>query len=277
VPVTLRPLGALVHRIKLRTRVLVGVLVVTLIVLAGFGYTAANALHGYLLTQTDSNLRAVLNEYKTLILKTGGLPRNPGAGEIPRWERLKNTSYKLSSDAPLFQVPAVLDTYYIELTGNHRPTTVLVGGNNNLVPSLQGVVAEGAHTMTSANGRGQLRVLAEPVGSIGMLVVTTSLTSLNSTASRLQLIVIIGSLAAALVVVAGVGLVVRRGLRPVERMAAAGQDHRRRPRQPGPPVRSGDRGGPPRGGPQRDAGPHRGRRPRAGGQRGSDPAVLRRR
>jgi len=84
------------------------------------------------------------------------------------------------------------------------------------VPSLRGA-AEGAYTTTSANGQIQLRVLAEPVGHTGKLVVTTSLASLDSTASRLQLIV--SSLAAAVVVVIGVGFVVRRGLRPVEVMA----------------------------------------------------------
>lgn len=218
---TLRPPGALVHRVKLRTRVLIGVLTVTLIALAGFGYTATNALHGYLLAQTDSNLRAALNEYKTLIRTAGGLPRSTGGNEMPLPQRRKNdTLVKPPANAPQLQVPSALDTYYIEVTSSNRPTP-LVGGNDDLVPSLHGLVTGDPHTMTSANGQIQLRVLAEPVGSIGILVVTTSLTSLDSTASRLQLIVIICSLAAAAVVFTGVGFVVRRGLRPIERMANA--------------------------------------------------------
>jgi two-component system, OmpR family, sensor kinase len=196
--------------------VLGGVLMVTLIALAGSGYAAANALHGYLLTQTDSNLQAVLNEYKTLIVQAGGLPLGAKPKTLPAQGPPGKSSY---SEA--LQVPAILDTYYVGVTASHSPTTELAGGNNDLVPSLRGVVAQGAYTTTSANGQIQLRMLAEPVGHIGMLIVTTSLTSLDSTASRLRLIIIISSLAGAVVAVTGVGFVVRRGLRPVEMMATA--------------------------------------------------------
>ena len=215
-PVTLRPLRAFVHRIKLRTRVLAGVVTVMLIALAGFGYIAANELHSYLLAQTDSNLQAVFSQYKTLIVESGGLP----SGTTPKTLPAQGPPGKISSSKAL-QVPALLDTYYVAVTGNGRPPTELAGGNNDLVPRLQGAIAAGTYTTISANGQVQLRVVAEPVGHIGMLFVATSLTSLDSTASRLQLIVIIGSLAATVVVVTGVGFVVRRGLRPVEMMAIA--------------------------------------------------------
>lgn len=218
---TLRSLGAFVHRVKLRTRVLAGVLVVTLIALAGFGYSAADALHGYLLAQTDSNLQAAFSEYKTLILESGGPPPAPGGGEVSLPRSSGDRAPQRPVDSPLLRVPAALDTYYIEMWSNGRPVTPLVGGNDNLIPAFGGAIPVGAHTATSANGQTQLRVLAEPVGSLGTLVVTTSLTSLDSTASRLQLIVIVGSLAAALVVVIGVRFVLLRGLRPVERMAIA--------------------------------------------------------
>jgi two-component system OmpR family sensor kinase len=218
---TLRPLGAFVHRVKLRTRVLVGVLAVTLIALAGFGYAAADALHGYLLAQTDSNLQAAFNEYRTLILKSGGTLPTPGGGEVSPPQSTRDRAPQESVDSPLLRVPAALDTYDIEMWGNGRPVTPLVGGNDNLIPAFHGTIPYGAQTATSANGQTQLRVLAKPVGNLGTLVVTTSLTSLDSTASRLQLIVIVCSLAAALVVVVGVRFVVLRGLRPVERMATA--------------------------------------------------------
>lgn len=205
------------NRVKLRTRVLMGVMTVTLIALAGSGYAAASAVHRYLLTQTDSDLRAVLDEYRTVIVSSGGLPSDSKAKTLP-----SHGPPGKSSSSEAFQVPALLDTYYVGVTGtNHRATIELAGGNNDLVPSLREVLAAGTYTVTSANGQIQLRVMAEPVGHIGMLVVTTSLTGLDSTASRLQLIVIISSLAAAAVVVTGVGFVVRRGLRPVEMMAAA--------------------------------------------------------
>jgi CheY-like chemotaxis protein len=96
--------------------------------------------------------------------------------------RLQGRAPQRSVDSPLLRVPAALDTYYIEMWSNGRPVTPLVGGNDNLIPAFGGAIPVGAHTATSANGQTQLRVLAEPVGSLGTLVVTTSLTSLDSTA-----------------------------------------------------------------------------------------------
>jgi two-component system OmpR family sensor kinase len=54
----------------------------------------------------------------------------------------------------------------------------------------------------------------------GTLVAGTSLADLNSTVGRLQLILGVGSAAAVLLIFLGTGLVMRRGLRPVEMMAA---------------------------------------------------------
>ena len=52
------------RRAKLRTRVLLGVLGVTLVALVAFDVAAVTALRGYLMNQTDSQLRAVLAEYR---------------------------------------------------------------------------------------------------------------------------------------------------------------------------------------------------------------------
>jgi len=54
----------------------------------------------------------------------------------------------------------------------------------------------------------------------GTLIVSTSMAEVNKTVGQLELILAVGSVAAALVVAAGVVLVLRRGLRPVEAMAA---------------------------------------------------------
>lgn len=212
----LRPPAA-IRRIKLRTRVLAGVVTVTLVTLAGFSYTATNAMYGYLIGQADSNLHKVYSEYKTVIIQAGHLP--DGATK-PRTLHDQGPPGG-NSPTETFQRPPLLDTYYVAMKGNSGHLSQLVGGNNDLVPDSSGIMATGSYTTTSWNGQTQLRVLAEPVGNFGTLIVTTSLSSLDSTISRLRLIVIISSLAAAVVVVAGVGLVVRRGLQPVETMAMA--------------------------------------------------------
>jgi two-component system OmpR family sensor kinase len=54
----------------------------------------------------------------------------------------------------------------------------------------------------------------------GTLVASTSLRDINATVGRFRLIVIIGSAAAGLLIFGGVVLVMRRGLRPIETMAA---------------------------------------------------------
>jgi hypothetical protein len=47
------------RRPQLRTRVLAGVLAVTLVALVAFDVAAVTALHGYLLAQTDGRLQSV--------------------------------------------------------------------------------------------------------------------------------------------------------------------------------------------------------------------------
>ena len=121
-----------------------------------------------------------------------------------------------------------------------------------------------AQTVTSVGGTTQLRLRAMPVpASAGTLVATTSLAAVNSTVGQLELILIIGSAVAALLVAVGVSWVMRRGLHPIETMAAqadritAGDlTDRVTPHDPATEVGRLGRG------PQRDARPDRGRHPR---------------
>jgi two-component system OmpR family sensor kinase len=219
-----------------------------LITLAGFGFAAVTALHGYLLAQTDSSLQAVLPEYKLLILRPDSAPPSIKGGNAPAVIKggqesngksrstgkqrhitnpVKPVPGNPGSSPGQIQLPAVLDKYYIGFAARHGPAKGIVVGNADLVPRLPAALAALAAghaqtvTVTSVNGRAQLRLLAASTGDGRTIIIATSLGSVNSTVSRLQLIVIIGSLAAAVVVFAGVGLVVRRGLRPVESMADA--------------------------------------------------------
>src|SRR6185437_6448788 len=101
-----------------------------------------------------------------------------------------------------------------------------VVGNPRLVPQLPPglqVYAAGprARTVTSVGGATQLRLRVIPVpASTGALVAATSLAGVNSTVGRLELILIIGSAVAGLLVAVGVSWVMRCGLHPIETMAA---------------------------------------------------------
>ncbi len=258
-------LRARIRRPQLRTRVLAGALAVTLAVLAGFGFAAVTALHGYMLAETDSNLRTILSEYNPLLVPTpdteaggvlwgdlaGSLPLEKFAGVLPQVQPSPKvipipdpsgiTIYGPQSQKPnVFPqaafpllgipithvlLPTVVDGYDIELISSKGKVEPYVGGDPDLVPRLPASLAEvaahsGTVTVMSRNGRAQLRLTAESARG-NTLVVATSLQGVDSTLSQLELIVAFGVLGSALVVLAGVGLVVRRGLRPVEKMAAA--------------------------------------------------------
>jgi len=73
--------------------------------------------------------------------------------------------------------------------------------------------------VTAVNGHTQLRLLAVSFPGAVAVVATTSLADVNKTVGRLELILIVGSLAAGLLVAVGVACVMRRGLRPIETMA----------------------------------------------------------
>jgi two-component system OmpR family sensor kinase len=184
--------------------VLVGVLAVVLTCLAVSGFAAVTALHGYLLAQTDSDLQAVASEYQ---------PQLPGTGK-PQIPRI----------AVRLDLPPILDNYYIALGAGRGQTLAIVEGNRGLVPELPAdlavLTADHARTVPSADGQTQLRLLVKAIGG-RTLIVATSLGNLSKTVSHIQFIIIVASLAATLVLVTGVSLVVRRGLRPIEAMAGA--------------------------------------------------------
>ena len=68
------------RRARLRTRVLAGVLAVTLIALVGFDIAAVTALRGYLVGRTDSQLREVLSVYQHV--KLAGPPPQQFARDV---------------------------------------------------------------------------------------------------------------------------------------------------------------------------------------------------
>jgi two-component system, OmpR family, sensor kinase len=203
------------RRTQLRTRVLAGVLAVTLAALASFGYAAVTALHQYLLANTDASLKTVLARYESVTDQVtqksdqGSSKYGSGSGSGPR---------------PGASIPAFLDQYCVQFETSQGQLQELMGGDAELVPLLPSdlttlAARHGTQTVMSSSGNTQLLLMAAS-GPGGTLIVTTSLESVSSIMSRLTVIVIVGTLAAGLVVFAGAGLVIRRGLRPVQAMAA---------------------------------------------------------
>ena len=218
------------RRAQLRIQVLAGVVLVTLGALVAFDFAAVTALHSYLVNQAGGQLQSVRSEYRA---QTVALPRAslhpfglagalvpPGAGE----SRLSRSVRQAVVVGPHVMLPRSLAPYWVEWV-SARGAKVFVHGNPDLIPALPPGLAltllganHRAQSVVSRNGRAQLLMQAANVGG-GHLVVTTSLASVNSTTTRLALIVIAGSVAAAMLVFVGVAWIVRRGLRPIETMA----------------------------------------------------------
>jgi two-component system, OmpR family, sensor kinase len=227
------PWRARAGRAKLRTRVLAGVLLVTLVALVGFDIAAVSALRGYLMDQTDTQLAEVLAEYRVMRYPPPGpphetripaftLPRSAATPCVPA-ACTPGTQLQSGIVGPTETGPAVLIRFHVTIVSRGKQE-VFVGGNPRLIPRLPSNLAALAEsqqpvTVTSMDGKSQLRLMAANYPGHGIAYVTTSLDQVNTTAGQLETILIIGSAAAGLLAAAGAAWVVRRGLHPVEAMA----------------------------------------------------------
>jgi two-component system, OmpR family, sensor kinase len=227
------------RRPQLRTRVLAGVLLITVVALVAFDVAAVAALRGYLLGQTDSRLQNVLSLYRpvnqAVPTRLRSVPQQvkmrsqPPLASASTGERLPVPARARANwviAGPRVRLsPPLLAQYYVGFVTVHGRRGLVIG-NPRLVPDLPPgwqVTAAGPHvqTVSSVGGATQLRVrVIRVVTPAGALVATTSLAAVNSTVRRLELILIIASAVAGLLVAAGVSWVMRRGLRPIETMAA---------------------------------------------------------
>jgi two-component system, OmpR family, sensor kinase len=209
------------RRSTLRTRVLAGVLAVILVALAAFDVVAVTALRGYLLSRTDAQLLGVMREIpKSFTLSPPRIHR--ASTPLPRQSR------KLKGPPSFLRnLPSILDQYYLSfvtLTPSGHGPMLIVGGNGDLVPRLPldelraFAASRRGQTVASQNGHVQLRLLAFREGR-GIVFADTSLAGVDRTVGQLELILVTSSAAAGLLVALGIGLVVRRGLRPIETMA----------------------------------------------------------
>jgi two-component system OmpR family sensor kinase len=251
------------RRAQLRTRVLAGVLAVTVIALVAFDFAAVGALRRYLLGHTDAQLATVLGLYRpmTITLPPGtsvnwyarrhqvGAHKPTELRPLPRQVPQGGPRVQQVLSGPHFRVPAaILAQFGVGFVGGQGPHE-LVSGNPGLVPRIPPgqllhllAANHNPRSVISADGNATLRLgaIREPGG---FLYATTSLADVNSTVGQMELILAIASVAVGLLVAGGIGLVLRRGLRPIERMAsqadkitAGDLTERVRPQDPGTEV-----------------------------------------
>jgi two-component system OmpR family sensor kinase len=262
------------RRAQLRTRVLAGVLAVTVIALVAFDFAAVGALRRYLLGHTDAQLQTVLGLYRPMTITlppnaswtfrpAGGSSQSmlhPNARRAPVPPNVRQAAGEARPSpggphiqqviaGPRFTVPApILAQFGVGFVSGRGPRE-FVRGNPGLVPRIPHghllhllAANHGARTVISADGDVTLRLgaIREPGG---FLYATTSLSNVSSTVDHLELILAIASVAVGLLVAGGIGMVLRRGLRPIERMAgqadkitAGDLTERVRPQDPGTEV-----------------------------------------
>jgi two-component system, OmpR family, sensor kinase len=232
------------RRALLRTRVLIGVLLVTLVALAAFDVAAVTALRTYLIGQTDSQLQNLVGLYRlanaiTQQKAVGGAvgsstpprPTHPPARHPPG-VKLSNATPPSQSrrrlQAPFLQPFSVVLVTNQTVKGVSPSITIRgisVGGGGvapRLLPqkNLEELAASGqAWTAASHSGNEPMRLLAAPAAGRTVIVAYTSLAGVDKTVGQLELILVIGSAAAGLLAAGGVAWVMRRGLRPIETMA----------------------------------------------------------
>ena len=199
---------------------LLGVLGVTLVALVAFDVAAVTALRGYLLSQTDQQLRQVLSLYRVLPVHDE-VRRLPPNASLPREVRGKPRKEIIGPRAIL---PGALGQFDVVTVNRTRPLLSIMGGPQLLprmpLPNLAKLArTQTAVTLTGQDGTTQIRLMAVSFPGYGLVYATTSLSGLQRTVGQLELILIIGSAAAGAIAAGGVAWVMRRGLRPVEVMA----------------------------------------------------------
>ncbi len=194
---------------KLRTQVLAGVLLITLGALAVFDVAAVTALRTYLIDRTNVTLKSALTWTRPQLTEL--LPRH--------------------QDEQVQAALPVFGEYYLAFVPARGQVVNLQGGPGLAGPVLSAQAAAkivrpdrakaGAKAPPGFAVIQQYQVSAVSVPALsGTLVAGTDLKDVDATVDRVRLIVATGSVAVAVLIFLGVGLVMRRGPRPIEVMAS---------------------------------------------------------
>jgi two-component system, OmpR family, sensor kinase len=200
------------RRPTLRTQVLAGVLTITLAALTLFDVIAVSALHRYLVGQADARLWTALTVTQAKVpALIGGTAAAPIA-----------TTMAIPGAYDIAFVPAGAWTRPIMLEYAPGGAVTLASprakGYNTRAKGHDG--AKAAQVALARDWHAQLSAAKTIAMPAGVLIGGASLTDVNATVSRFRLIVVAGSAAAGLLIFGVVVLVMRRGLRPLEAMAA---------------------------------------------------------
>ena len=205
-----RLISALAARTQLRMRVLAGVVAVTLAALAAFDIAAVTTMRHYLYGQAQSEVAAAI----------------PELAELEALGLTTSTGHPGSGASSAFGLPGAFDIIWLPTRGKpfaiQIPWSSLEALKGAAVSTVTNTIAKtvtkpGFHTVPVAGQTTLVERVGDPGGSI---VAGTSLAPVTNTLVQLELIVMIGSAAVVLLIGAGVFMVLRLGLRPVEAMAA---------------------------------------------------------
>ncbi len=196
----------LTRPITLRLRVMAGAVAITLIALAAFDFAAVSTMRGYLVRSTSADLQQAL------------------ITTAPQLDALiPAATYKSAKGRPAF-VRAVVGEYSVIYRQPNGRGVVLQSGAGLSAAAL--AASQFAHVqvpVTAAvtfNATLPRALVAGRRAPGGELLAGTSLDQVNRTVGRIVLIVVLGSAAAVLLIGLGVFWLLRRGLRPIEAMAA---------------------------------------------------------
>jgi two-component system, OmpR family, sensor kinase len=223
-----RHLSALLRRLwraQLRLKVMAGVVVVTLVALVAFDVAAVAVMRANLIDQTDSNLEGALALTVPRLAKMLAMPP-PGPftsqGRVVSGPRAQGSPP--GKPGQIEAVAGAYDMYFVPSRGAQVTLQVGAGGGAGIswkLPSGNPQVAlkPGPQTLVAKQGNAQIRADSIHVKG-GVLVAGISLGQVDSTMDQVELIVTFGSIAIAALIGIGVFFVLRRGLRPIEAMAA---------------------------------------------------------
>jgi two-component system, OmpR family, sensor kinase len=187
----------------LRTRLLVGLLVVMVVVVVAFDLATVAALRYFLLQRTDAILNHAVQAYQ-----------GQAAELVADAERRRQ-----AAEAP----QAFPGEYYLAVVTANRGTVVVAAGPDappRLPPDLTELAQSGRiRTVEGTDGTTRLRVRAVET-EVGVLVAAVSLESVTTIVDHLGRLLAGGTVVALGVLAAGGLVVLRRGLRPLESMAA---------------------------------------------------------
>lgn len=213
-------------RAQLRLKVMAGVVIVTLIALVAFDVAAIATMRRYLLGQTDKNLQVALTITVPRLAKMLAGPPAPALGLLAGGKPGGQVHRALPAK-PAQQTPALggIDMAFVPVRGSQVTLQVAATASSmnttwHISPKAARVVTRpGPHTLAGPAGNVPIRVQAVRVKG-GSLVAGISLDQVDKTISQVESIVTFGSIAVVVLIGVGVFLVLRRGLRPIEAMAA---------------------------------------------------------